>query len=204
MIFYLLGDLVDIVVDPYVIKEKNLSDYVASYLKEAGVNFSVVKRNSTRDPKLYQCFLITDLQPPSPKLLAQKSDSTDLTLWADEIEKRGGLLLKNYYRFLKYLHQGTYLPICTQVATLKSPDYESLAIPFAQDFSDDIMVGYTDDGIYYDGEYEYYDGEYESIDEELNDYQNGWTRSSDEGWFYADDEDELSLDELEDSENIWI
>jgi hypothetical protein len=173
-------ELVDIVVDPYIINGQKLSNIVASFIESSDFDFSVKNRTVKIDPNLYQVFLSENAtENTSPKLLVTKSNSSQLIKWADKIEETGGLLLKNYYRFLKYLRNGTFLVLNSQTQAYRLNEPEKKSTLTVESFSDDEYTEF-EDNISFDEE------ENEIIIEELCDYINSWARSSEDGWYYAD------------------
>jgi hypothetical protein len=178
------NELVDIVVDPYIINGQKLYNRVASFIEAADLDFPVKKRFVKIDPNLYQFFLPeNDSEHILPKSLVAQSNSPYLIEWAGKIEATGGLLLKNYYRFLKYLRDGTFLVLNSQTQAYTLGEPEKNDVQTAQSFSDDEIIEF-EGNLLFDEE------ESELIVEELCDYINSWARSSDDGWYYTDNDND--------------
>jgi hypothetical protein len=193
-------ELVDIVVDPYIINGQKLSNIVASFIEAADLDFPVKKRFVKIDPNLYQFFLPeNDSEHILPKSLVAKSNSPYLIAWADKIEATGGLLLKNYYRFLKYLRDGTFLVLNSQTQAYTLDEPEKNDIQTSESFSDDEIIEF-------EGNISFDEEDNELIIEELCDYINSWARSSDDGWYYTDNDNDddyegFHLGNIDDDDN---
>ena len=80
----------------------------------------------------------------------------------------------NYYRYLTYLYRGTVLPVQERT---RSEAHVKQPVPTIQ-----IAEGFSAEDISYD----LLDEEFKMIIEDLDSDQADWTRSSEEGWPYSD------------------
>lgn len=188
-------DLSDIIVDPYRFEGIDLRKIVENQADKARLETLVRKRQPDVDPKLYNSLLRAvrnNLQ--SPSAFAQITSSEFLKKWALKIEETGGLLLKNYQRYLTYLHTGTVVPIDKLLDDPKT----SREIDWLEDYdNEDEEYLYHDDDDYdeenedWDGSDDYFLTEKDEFDmflEELDDDGMRWAESKNDGWFYSDDD----------------
>jgi len=175
--------LVDIVVDPYPFFGHDLAYFVSRSIEKHNFGFLVTRRVPKIGEKPYHCLLsgATSDKYPNPTALVELSSCSQMKEWARKIESQGGLLLKNYYRFLTYLRQGTLLPIQKQ----GKPEQPKRIYPIqpAEDFFDEDIL---DIDLLSEQEVDLFDEESDLIRRELNSDMADWARSSEEGWFYSD------------------
>lgn len=175
--------LVDIVVDPYPFFGHDLAYYVSRSIEKHNFGFPVKRRSSQIGEKPYHCLLsgATSDEYPSPTTLVESSSCSQRKEWAQKIESKGGLLLKNYYRYLKYLRCGTLLPIQKQ-GKPEQPKRIYQIQSAESFFNEDIL----DIDLLSEQEIDFLDEESNLIRRELNSDMADWARSSEEGWFYSD------------------
>jgi hypothetical protein len=170
--------LEDVVVDPYRLNDTRLSGVVSDTVQEAGSGSSVKERVTKVDIQMYQHLLQgARSKPPKPTVLARMVSSAYLKEWAREIESRGGILLHNYYRYLRYLYEGTVLPVQERIKSEAFAERSITAIEIGTEFpAEDISPHLLDE-------------EFKLIIEDIAGDQADWARSSEKGWFYSDEDD---------------
>jgi hypothetical protein len=184
-----LSDLVDVVVDPYVIEGADLASEVQGKLSSHGLNTTVRVRRGRTEALVYQSLFeaISDHTPPIAEL-AEIVPHKWLQKWVIRVSEGGDLLRKNYERFGQYLRAGTIAPIRTSrgsgagqiVAEAPAVVCEHGERPF--DTERDA------------------DSEYELLQQELDGYRDDSARSDEDGWFYGDaDDDRGALDDQDNS-----
>jgi len=184
--------LLDIVVDPYVLKGIELTGLVVDKITETGLVIPIRRRTPKVSSESYNYLLLAAEQDCPPTIVAEIANSHSLMTWAMELEKRGGLALKNYYRYLQYLYEGTVLPIEKQLVDIefqaKLGRYEIYDEYEDEEYlmSEETLLGFEN----HDFIDEEIDEEFDVFLDELDDYNRNWAESKNEGWFYSDQHDD--------------
>jgi hypothetical protein len=165
--------LLDVVVDPYIIKGNRLPGYVDKIAADAGFNFAVNSRNPKKEPERYdQLLLAVGENPPTPLEFSKRACTPNMRKWAIGISNGSKTAQLNYERFCKYLYEGTVTPMAA-LRTVPLP-----TVIYAEDFPD--------------GEYPFHlDPEFSGQDHQEYlvdrvDDQEEWARAEEDGWPYSD------------------
>lgn len=161
---------VDVVADPYTVAGTPLAEWTLNAIADSGLEVPVRIRNPKVGPAVYD--EITSLVGQrTPRLAEFPTLTTNVFLldWTERI--RAGGLEYQFRRFADYLRAGTLEPLTALARSAVRDEYE--ATPR-----------------YFDHPYEDFDSAYEDelslLRQEAYEDADGWARSGDEGWYYAD------------------
>jgi len=179
--FLSFSQLHDVVVDPYVFNGKSLPEIVAGIAEEKHFAAPIKMRQSLIGPEAYnQLLQFVGNSIPFPSKITETDHSSIPVSWSAEIERRGGILLKNYYRYFQYLAEGTVNTVNQLLAQeINTP---SRSIEMALEFPDEDVWELIESF----SVQEKYDIRMDDFDDEMESH----FRSNEDGWF---DSDENSL-----------
>jgi hypothetical protein len=162
--------LVDVVADPYTIAGAPLAEWTLRAVADSGLGARVKNRKSKIDAGIYdEIASLVGQHTPGLAELPNLTANASLLGWAERI--RAGGLEYQFVRYADYLRFGTLGPL-TMLARTAARDGHGSAPHYFDDPYEDLEDPYED--------------ELAQLRQEAYEDAEGWARSGDEGWYYAD------------------
>ena len=163
------NEVCDVAADPYTIEGRSLAKWTQRVIVNSGLKTSVRIRKPNVDVSIYdEMASLVRQRTPALRELPNLTAHADLLDWAERIHIRN--LEYQFERYTDYLRIGTLKPIAAQALTTAQDEYKATPDYFYDPYKD----------------YDPYEEEKRLITQESYQDAEAWTRSHDEGWYYAD------------------